>query len=55
MPNWMDTPLLSAAGIETVAMGPKGTGAHARVEWVDIQSLIDLAEIIVHTTLNYCQ
>ena len=55
MPYWMDTALLSAAGIETVAMGPKGTGAHARVEWVDIQSLIDLAEIIVHTTLNYCQ
>ena len=55
IPYWMDTALLSAAGIETVAMGPIGAGAHARVEWVDIQSLIDLAEILVHTTLNYCQ
>ena len=55
MPYWMDTALLSAAGIETVTMGPIGAGAHARVEWVDIQSLIDLAEILVHTTVNYCQ
>ena len=55
MPYWMDTALLSAAGIETVTIGPIGAGAHARVEWVDIQSLIDLAEILVNTAVNYCQ
>ena len=51
----MDTALLSDAGIETVTMGPIGAGAHAQVEWVDIQSLVDLTEIIVQTTVNYCQ
>ena len=55
MPYWMDTALLSAAGIETVTIGPIGAGAHARVEWVDIQSLMDLAEILVNTAVNYCQ
>jgi len=55
MPYWMDTALLSAAGIETVTIGPIGTGAHARVEWVNIHSLIDLAEILVNTTVHYCQ
>ena len=55
MPYWLDTALLSAAGFETVTIGPIGAGAHARVEWVDIQSLIDLADIHVNTAVNYCQ
>ncbi len=52
---WMDTALLSAAGIETVTIGPIGAGAHAQVEWVEIQSLIDLAEILVNASVSYCQ
>ena len=49
----MDTALLSDAGIETVTMGPIGAGAHTSSEWVDIQSLLDLAQILAHTTVNY--
>ena len=52
---WMDTALLSAAGIETVTIGPIGAGAHAQVERVEIQSLIDLAEILIATSVDYCQ
>ncbi|MDP6792726.1 MAG: peptidase dimerization domain-containing protein, partial [Anaerolineales bacterium] len=52
---WMDTALLSAAGIETVTIGPIGAGAHAEIEWVEIQSLIDLAEILIATSVDYCQ
>jgi acetylornithine deacetylase len=31
--------LIAAAGIPTVLFGPVGEGAHAAVEWVDIDSL----------------
>ena len=37
---WMDAALLQAAGIETVVCGAAGTGAHADVEWVDLESVV---------------
>jgi len=52
---WMDAALLSAAGVETVVMGPHGGGAHSAEEWVDLQSLVDLAHILAQTALDYCQ
>lgn len=36
--GWMDSALLSAAGIPTVIYGPRGEGAHADHEWVDLPS-----------------
>jgi acetylornithine deacetylase len=51
---WMDSALLSSAGVETVVMGPAGTGAHAAEEWVDIESVIQLAEILAETAIDYC-
>ena len=52
---WMDSAILSDAGIETVVMGPAGTGAHALEEWVDVQSVIDFTRVLAKTALNYCQ
>jgi acetylornithine deacetylase len=52
---WMDAALLSAAGVETVVIGPRGAGAHAHEEWVDLQSLLDLAQILAQTAVDYCQ
>ena len=52
---WMDAALLAAAGTETVVIGPRGAGAHATEEWVDIESVAQLAEILVHAALDYCQ
>lgn len=52
---WMDSALLAAAGIETVVVGPVGAGAHAAVEWVDLQSLEALAEILAQTAIAYCR
>jgi len=52
---WMDAALLSAAGTETVVIGPQGAGAHAAEEWVDIESVAQLAEILVRAALDYCQ
>lgn len=53
--GWMDSGLLSKAGIETVVMGPIGGGAHSQEEWVDLDSLVELAHILVHTALDYCK
>ena len=51
---WMDAALLHAAGIETVVCGPAGAGAHADVEWVELDSVYSLAEILVWTATAYC-
>ncbi|CAN5815532.1 ArgE/DapE family deacylase [soil metagenome] len=51
---WMDAALLSAAGIETVVIGPDGGGAHADEEWVDLESLELLAATLASTALLYC-
>jgi acetylornithine deacetylase len=50
---WMDAALLAAAGTETVVIGPAGAGAHAAEEWVDIESVAQLAEILVRATVEY--
>jgi acetylornithine deacetylase len=51
---WMDAALLSAAGIETVVMGPVGSGEHSIEEWVDIASVCRMAEILARTAAAYC-
>jgi acetylornithine deacetylase len=50
---WMDSALLASAGIETVVMGGTGAGAHAREEWVDVRSIVDLARCLVGAALRY--
>jgi acetylornithine deacetylase len=52
---WADAALLAAAGVETLMIGPIGAGAHAVEEWVDLQSLIDLAQILAETAIDYCR
>jgi len=51
---WMDAALLQAAGVETVVCGPAGAGAHADVEWVDVESVLTLAEILAEAAVDYC-
>lgn len=51
---WMDSALLAAAGVETVVFGPTGAGAHAAVEWVDVESVIRCAEVLADTAVAYC-
>jgi acetylornithine deacetylase len=46
---WMDSALLAAAGVETVVYGPTGGGAHSHEEWVDLDSVVTLAEILAWT------
>jgi acetylornithine deacetylase len=51
---WMDSALLAGAGIETVVFGPHGAGAHAKEEWVDIDSVIQTAEVLAETARSWC-
>jgi acetylornithine deacetylase len=51
---WMDAALLQAAGVETVVCGAGGAGAHSDVEWVDVESVIKLAEILAEAAADYC-
>jgi acetylornithine deacetylase len=51
---WMDAALLQAAGIETVVIGPGGGGAHAAVEWVEMESVAQTAAILAETAMDYC-
>jgi len=51
---WTDAALLAAAGMESVLIGPKGYGLHSAEEWVDMNSVIDLAYVLAETAINYC-
>jgi acetylornithine deacetylase len=51
---WEDSALIAEAGTETVIFGPKGAGIHTHEEWVDIQSVVDLAGILTRTAYVYC-
>lgn len=51
---WMDAALLAAAGIETVVIGPTGAGAHAAEEWVELDSVTQVAAILAGAATRYC-
>lgn len=53
-PYWTDCALLADAGIPSVLFGPKGEGLHAKVEWVDIESVKSTAETLVAIARDYC-
>jgi acetylornithine deacetylase len=52
--GWMDSALLAGAGVETVVIGADGAGAHADEEWVDLDSVAKLAEILVRAAVEHC-
>ncbi len=51
---WMDSALLADAGMETVIIGPTGDGIHADVEWVDLESVMQLSQILQASAIQYC-
>ena len=51
---WMDSAILSAAGIPTVVFGPGGEGAHALVEWVDLEQVRRCVEVLVACAGEFC-
>jgi len=47
IPYWTDGALFGAAGIPTVIFGPRGAGAHAAEEWVELESVARCTAVYV--------
>jgi acetylornithine deacetylase len=54
VPYWADSALFAAAGIPTVVFGPRGEGAHAAVEWVDVASAERCAAVYAAVATDFC-
>ena len=54
VPFWADSALFAAAGIPTVLFGPRGEGAHAAVEWVDLESAERCAAVYTAVARDFC-
>ncbi len=54
VPFWADSALLAEVGIPTVLFGPRGEGAHAEVEWVELDDLERCVEIYVAVASELC-
>ena len=54
VPYWTDAALFGAAGIPTVVFGPRGEGAHAATEWVELEDVERTAEIILRVAEELC-
>lgn len=54
MAVWTDTALLGAAGIPGVVLGPSGRGLHGRDEFVELDSVMQTAEVLRALALDLC-
>ena len=52
---WMDAALFGDKGVPTVVLGPAGAGAHARVEWVDLDSVQHCQRIYTSLVADFCR
>jgi acetylornithine deacetylase len=52
--GWMDTQIIWEKGIPAVAYGPAGEGAHAAVEWVDLDTVMDAAKVQELVLRRFC-
>jgi acetylornithine deacetylase len=50
---WMDAAIFAAAGVPTVNFGPSGAGAHEAVEWVDLDSLVTCAQVLIEAARRF--
>ena len=52
--GWTDAALMNDTGTPTVIFGPKGTGNHADVEYVNFKSVVKSTEILINTIIDFC-
>ena len=55
MSAWMDSALISAAGIPTVIFGPHGMGLHGETEWVDLESVRACSAAALGMIEDFCR
>ena len=53
--GWLDSALLSAAGVPTAVIGPRNEGLHGIDEWVDLASVEACRAIISGTIAAFCR
>ena len=51
---WMDAAFIAAADIPTVVFGPTGAGAHAIEEYVELESVEQVADVVIETARRFC-
>jgi len=51
---WTDAALLDGAGIPSVLFGPGGDGLHSSVEYVNLEDVVLVAEVLVRCVRNFC-
>jgi acetylornithine deacetylase len=51
---WTDCAALSSVGIPSFLFGAIGAGAHSANEWVDLNSVVQLEEILFSTIKEFC-
>lgn len=53
--GWMDTQIIHEKGIPALAYGPSGDGAHAAVEWVDLDSVYKASLAQMELIRRFCR
>ncbi len=53
LPFWADSALAGTSGIPSILFGPRGHGAHAIDEWVSLESLIRVYEVLKKLILTF--
>jgi acetylornithine deacetylase len=51
---WCDAALFGAAGLSAVVLGPVGAGAHATVEWIDLDTVQQCADVYAAVAQEFC-
>ena len=51
---WMDAALFAEAGMDAVNFGAVGEGAHAAVEWVDLDTVVQCAHALYEPGVSFC-
>jgi acetylornithine deacetylase len=52
--GWMDTQIITDKGTPAVAFGPIGSGAHAAVEYIELDSVVDAARVYERVIHRFC-
>ena len=52
--GWMDSEIIWNKGIPVVCHGPSGEGAHAKSEWVDLESVVNVAKVHEYAIREFC-
>ena len=52
---WTDAAVFDAVGTPALLYGPAGEGAHAAVEWVNLDSVVSCARVLREVALRFCR